>query len=102
MIAGSPLFKGLPIHIVMAGKERADSPKQLAWAKDMLAAAGFEALADVLRGDPETVIAHEIRARSIDMLLMGAYAHSPLRALIFGSKTTDLLRAATIPTLLLR
>ncbi len=27
---------------------------------------------------------------------------SPLRALIFGSKTTDLLRAATIPTLLLR
>jgi len=36
------------------------------------------------------------------MLLMGAYAHSPLRALIFGSKTTDLLRAATVPTLLLR
>ena len=38
----------------------------------------------------------------IDMLLMGAYAHSPLRSLLFGSKTTDLLRAATIPTLLLR
>ena len=102
MIAGSPLFKGLPIHIVMAGKESADTPRQLAWAKDTLTAAGFEVVADVLRGDPETVIAHEIRARSIDMLLMGAYAHSPLRALIFGSKTTDLLRAATIPTLLLR
>jgi nucleotide-binding universal stress UspA family protein len=33
---------------------------------------------------------------------MGAYTHSPLRSLIRGSKTTDLLRAARIPTLLLR
>ncbi|CAM5306546.1 MAG TPA: universal stress protein [Thauera sp.] len=102
MIAGSPLFKGLPIHIVMAGKDSADAPKQVAWAKDTLTAAGFEVVADILSGDPEAVIAREIRARDIDMLLMGAYAHSPLRALLFGSKTTDLLRAATIPTLLLR
>ncbi|MFU2486706.1 universal stress protein [Thauera sp. WH-1] len=102
MIANSPLFKGLPIHIVMAGKEGADAPKQIAWAKDTLTAAGFEVVADILAGDPEAVIAREIKARSIDMLLMGAYAHSPLRALIFGSKTTDLLRTATIPTLLLR
>ena len=102
MIAGSPLFKGLPIHIVMAGKESADAPKQIAWAKDMLTSAGFEVVADILPGDPEAVIAREIKTRNIDMLLMGAYAHSPLRALIFGSKTTDLLRAATIPTLLLR
>lgn len=102
MIAGSPLFKGLPIHIVMAGKDSADAPKQVAWAKDTLTAAGFEVVADILSGDPEAVIAREIRARDIDMLLMGAYAHSPLRALLFGSKTTDLLRVATIPTLLLR
>ncbi|MER2554951.1 MAG: universal stress protein [Thauera sp.] len=102
MIANSPLFKGLPIHIVMAGKENKDGPKQLAWAQDTLSATGFEVVADHLPGDPETVIAHEVEAHDIDMLLMGAYAHSPLRALIFGSKTTDLLRAATIPTLLLR
>lgn len=102
MIATSPLFKGLPIHIVMAGKQSADAPKQIGWARDALTAAGFEVVADIPPGDPEAVIAREIKARSIDMLLMGAYAHSPLRTLIFGSKTTDLLRAATIPTLLLR
>jgi len=102
MIANSPLFKGLPIHIVMAGNESADAPKQITWAKDALTATGFEVVADILPGDPEAVIAREIKARNIDMLLMGAYAHSPLRALVFGSKTTDLLRAATIPTLLLR
>lgn len=102
IIANSPLFKGLPVHIVMAGKESADAPKQISWAKDMLTSAGFEVVADILPGDPEAVIAREIKARSIHMLLMGAYAHSSLRALIFGSKTTELLRAATIPTLLLR
>jgi nucleotide-binding universal stress UspA family protein len=36
------------------------------------------------------------------MLLMGAYGHSPLRSLLFGSKTSDLLRSAKVPTLLLR
>ena len=102
MIASSPLFKGLQIHIVMAGKDSADAPKQIAGAKDTLTAAGFEVVADILPGDPEAVIAREVKARGIDMLLMGAYAHSPLRALLLGSKTTDLLRAAAIPTLLLR
>ena len=102
MIASSPLFKGLPIHVLMVGKDSADGPRQLVWARDTLAAAGFEVAAEHVPGDPEAVIAREITARGIDMLLMGAYAHSPLRALIFGSKTADLLRAATIPTLLLR
>lgn len=102
MIANSPLFKGLPIHILMSGVDTADTARQIAWAKDTLTAAGFEVVADILPGDPEAVIAREVKARDIDMLLMGAYAHSPLRALVFGSKTTDLLRAATIPTLLLR
>ena len=41
-------------------------------------------------------------AQDIDMLIMGAYSHSPLRSLVLGSKTTDLLRSAKIPALLLR
>ncbi len=102
MIAGSPLLRGLPIDIVMAGEKRGDGERQLAWAKETLEAAGFEVVADLIPGDPETAIAREVKARDIDMLLMGAYAHSPLRALVFGSRTTDLLRAATVPTLLLR
>ena len=34
--------------------------------------------------------------------IMGARTHSPLRSLVFGSKTSDLLRASRVPTLLLR
>ena len=52
--------------------------------------------------DAESIIAQTVREQNIDLLIMGAYAHSPLRSFLFGSKTSDLLRAATIPTLLLR
>lgn len=102
MVAGSPLFLGLPITLLMAGKESQDAPKQLDWAKTTLEAAGFEVAALLTPGDAETVIAAAVKQLSIDMLIMGAFGHSPLRGLLFGSKTTDLLRSSRIPTLLLR
>jgi nucleotide-binding universal stress UspA family protein len=102
MVAASPLFRGLPVHLLMSGKERLDAPQELAWAKTTLEAAGFEAPAELVPGDAESIIAKTVRDQDIDVLIMGAYAHSPLRSLLFGSKTSDLLRAAKIPTLLLR
>jgi nucleotide-binding universal stress UspA family protein len=86
----------------MAGEPGGDASRQLGWAKATLEAAGFEAPTETIAGDPEQVIAQAILEREIDMLIMGAYTHSPLRSLFFGSRTSDLLRAATIPTLLLR
>ncbi len=37
-----------------------------------------------------------------DRLVMGAYSHSPLRTWLFGSKTSEMLQASSVPTLLLR
>lgn len=102
MVAASPLFRDLPVHLLMSGKETQQAPKQLEWARTTLEAAGFEVLASLIHGDAERVIARAIRDQGIDMLIMGAYSHSPLRNLLFGSKTSDLLRSAKIPTLLLR
>lgn len=102
MVASSPLFKGLPVHLLMSGKEKQDASKELEWARKTLASAGFDAPASLIPGDAERVIAQAVKDHDIDLLIMGAYSHSPLRSLLFGSKTTDLLRAATIPTLLLR
>lgn len=102
MVASSPLFCGLPITLLMSGKESQDATKQLDWAKTTLEAAGFEVSASLIPGDAESVIAKTVKDQSIDMLIMGAFGHSPLRSLLFGSKTTDLLRSSTIPTLLLR
>lgn len=102
MVANSPLFRGLPVHLLMSGKESQDAPKQLEWAKTTLETAGFDAPTTLLPGDAEGVIAQTVQAQDIDLLIMGAYAHSPLRNLFFGSKTTDFLRSEKIPTLLLR
>lgn len=102
MVAASPLFKGLPIYLLMSGKQSKDGVKQLEWAKEKLVAAGFEVSASLVPGDAETTIANAVREQSIDMLIMGSFSHSPLRSLIFGSKTADLLRSSNIPTLLLR
>lgn len=86
----------------MSGKESAEALKQLEWARKTLEAAGFEAPAALVPGDAESVIAKAVRDQNIDLLIMGAYTHSPLRSLFLGSKTSDLLRSATIPALLLR
>jgi nucleotide-binding universal stress UspA family protein len=102
MVAASPLFKGLPIYLLMSGKQSKDGIKQLEWAREKLETAGFTVNATLQPGDAETVIATAVREQSIDMLIMGSFSHSPLRSLIFGSKTADLLRSSTIPTLLLR
>jgi nucleotide-binding universal stress UspA family protein len=53
-------------------------------------------------GGAETIIARTIKEREIDLLLMGVFNHSPLRKLIFGSRTNQRLRSAKVPTLLLR
>lgn len=102
MVAASPLFKGLPVHVLMSGKPSGDGPKQIEWARLTLAQAGFVVTAEIEPGEPQTVIGQAIEHKGIDLLVMGAYTHSPLRQLFRGSKTSELMRAARVPTLLLR
>lgn len=102
MIAASPLLRGLPIHLLMSGKATQDGQKQMEWAKTTLEAAGFEVIPALLPGDPQAIVTKAIAEQNIDLLIMGAYAHTPLRSLLFGCKTNDLLRAVNIPILLLR
>jgi nucleotide-binding universal stress UspA family protein len=102
LVASSPLFLGLQVHLLMSGKASADADKKFQEARTTLESRGMDVVASYLPGDAETVIAQTVRDRAVDLLIMGAYSHSPLRTLLFGSKTTDLLRSSTIPTLLLR
>lgn len=101
-LAASPLLRGLPIHLLMTGRPAADASRQLEWATQQLAKAGFEVTGQVQPGDTEAAVAQTIAERQIDLLIMGAYSHSPLRSWLLGSKTNGLLRSAPITTLLLR
>lgn len=101
-LASNASFKNLSIDIVIAGKDSRSNREQLVWAKTKLEKRGFIVSTHIIQGDPETVIANQINERNINLLIMGAYSHSPLRSLLFGSRTADLLRSATVPALLVR
>ena len=102
MVATSPLFRGLPIHLLMSGKDNANASRQLDWASTRLKDAGFEVSAVLTAANAHSAIARSVEDEAIDLLIMGAFGHSALRSLLFGSKTAELLRSSTIPTLLLR
>lgn len=102
MIAASPLFRGLPCHVVMADAGSATAREQLAWAREMLESTGFPTTTAMIPGDAEAVLADYLQAHEIDLLVMGAYGHSRIRQLLVGSTTTSMLRTSTVPTLLLR
>lgn len=102
MVAGSLLLRGLPIHLLMSGQASQNGPKQMEWAKTTLTAAGFEVIPHLIPGDPQTVVAETIKEQHIDLLIMGAYGHSPLRSWLFGCKTNAMLGSVNIPILLLR
>ncbi len=49
---------------------------------------------------PALAILEEATALGADLVVMGGYAHSRLRDLVFGGATKDMLRAATVPVLM--
>lgn len=102
MVARSPLFTGLTVHLQMSGKPTKERQKQLDWAYHKLEMSGFEVTSNLQAGDPETVISMAIEARGANLLVMGSYSHAPWRTWLMGSKTTEMLRSARVPTLLLR
>ncbi|QOY93507.1 universal stress protein [Massilia sp. UMI-21] len=102
LLAGSTLFHGSKIDLLMSGKETFRASGDLEWARRTFEAAGVEVDARLAPGNAGEMIARAIKAASTDLLVMGAYSHSPLRSLLFGSRTRELLRAFSIPALLMR
>ena len=103
LVAKSPMFKGLPCHVVMVGEDNTrQQVYELNWAKEVLADAGFEAPGEIIDGEVEMVLCDYRAAHNIDMLIMGAYGHSMIRRFLVGSTTTNVIRNASVPVLLLR
>lgn len=97
-VAESPLFAGLPVHLVMAGTDDPAHRARLASATAQLP----DAVVHIIDGSPEKVIANLVASLGDTMLVMGAYGHSPLRTLIVGSTTTAMIRTVHVPVLLVR
>ncbi len=100
-LANSPLFDGLPVTIVMAEAEGETKRTQLSKAEAVFAS-GHPVTAIMDRGKAEQIIPHIVSSTEQALLLMGAYGHSPIRRMIVGSTTTEMVRTVKAPVLMVR
>jgi len=102
MVAKSPLFKGMPVHVVMVDADASDNWEMLKWAEKQLTDAGHEVHIALRAGEVEPTL-HAYQAdQNIDIMVMGAYGHSKIRQFLVGSTTTSMLQASKTPLLILR
>ncbi|WP_312246205.1 universal stress protein [Stutzerimonas nitrititolerans] len=102
MLVASPLLKGTPIHLVTVSSDTHEARAALDASRDKLADAGFEVHVAILEGEVEARLRDYQAEHAIELLVMGAYGHSRIRQFFVGSTTTNMLRSATTPLLLLR
>lgn len=98
-----PLLENLELQIITLGKTSSNQEicqKRLQEAQTKLAK--FNPICKILEGEPEKAIINYINAQTNCLLVMGAYGHSPIRNLVIGSTTTQVLRGSSIPVLLFR
>jgi nucleotide-binding universal stress UspA family protein len=102
MLAGSPLCRGLPVHLVMAGADTEAARAQMDSGAQILRNAGFDTKVAIVSGEPETVLHQYQQEQVIDLMVMGAYGHSRIRQFIVGSTTTAMICKAKCSLLILR
>jgi len=99
MVAGSPLLRGLPCHLVTVGEDAAPLER----AKGRLLQSGFDVEARLLSGAYVAGALVDYQAKhKVGLTVMGAYGHSRIRQFFVGSQTTNLLQRSLTPLLLLR
>jgi nucleotide-binding universal stress UspA family protein len=96
--ATSPLFACVGLHLVIAGGETDKYLGAPRWAREV---PGERAVrAEMIQGDADDVLI--AGAGNADLVVMGAYGHSRLRAVIVESTTTAVIRGVTLPMPLFR
>ncbi|ADE54220.1 universal stress protein [Coraliomargarita akajimensis] len=100
--AANPLLKGMKCYLLYVGSGNAKVESALAEAQATLVDAGYEVEIEQRSGEPAKVIEAVVAQDSCDLLVMGAYGHSPIRQMIVGSTTSAMIRSVKIPVLLFR
>jgi nucleotide-binding universal stress UspA family protein len=102
-VAVSPLFEGVSCSLLTVGAETDATRWRLDAAAQRLRAAGREvADARIVPGEPEHAIAAAVERDEAELLAMGGYSHSRLRALVIGSTTSSVIRSCRTQVLLFR
>ncbi|MEM1387565.1 MAG: universal stress protein [Pseudomonadota bacterium] len=101
-IAQNPIFADMTVSLVYAGRDAPEIRRAFAGAVSVLEAGGLKPDVVVEQGEPEAVLAATTAQAANELLVMGAYGHSRVRALIIGSTTTAVIRSCKCPVLIMR
>lgn len=101
-IAGNPLLQGMECHLLKVGSDNVENRNDLEKAATKLRLKGFTVHALLQQGHADDLIANYVKAKEMNILVMGAYGHSHIRTLIIGSTTANMLRSCPIPVLMFR
>ena len=99
------LFRHTELHILSVAtkpKQEERVQKMLENVASAIESAGFTTIPVMLTGDPDSIIVEYAETHAIDTILMGAYGHQPIRRLLIGSTTTQVLQRVSLPVLLYR
>ncbi len=100
-VATSPLFKGMDVHMIVVNQH--DHEIRTAAAINKLNEAGIDVTLDVKTDEhADALIADYVSKNDIDLLVSGAYSHSKMRSMLFGSTTANLIKSCHVPFLLFR
>lgn len=100
-VSSSPLFGGLDIDIVLVGGYTDKNAEHIDWAQSQFT--GRPGVKAIQReGQPDGVLQQLAKERAIDMFVMGAFGHGPLRRMLVGSTTTQMIRSGQMSVLLFR
>ncbi|WP_308909666.1 universal stress protein [Pseudokordiimonas caeni] len=100
-VASSPLFDGTALHVVSIG-ETAEVEARAKAAAEKLKARHARVTAAMVPGHAANALVRYQQDNDCGLIVMGAYGHSPLRTMIVGSTTTEVIRACKVPVLLFR
>lgn len=96
------LLKGLPCHLVAVKNNESGQQEKFTQAKERLVQAGFDVTEAFLEGAIFDVLAQYQQQNQIEMLVMGAFAHSKIRHFFLGSNTMRMIDSFNNPLILFR
>lgn len=102
LLAESPIFKGMPIDLLMVSNDTAEAQASIEAAANHLREFRHNVRFEVRPGEIEPTLHAYQQEKNIDLVVMGAYGHSRIRRFLIGSTTTKMLQNTQTPLLLLR
>lgn len=102
-VCSGNLLSDTECHILTVGADTAENRATLNAAKTALSNAGFQVKASLASAPSiDNTVSTYVEDNQINLLVMGAYGHSTIRRMIFGSTTMAQIDRSTIPVLLFR